>query len=141
VVGKGSYEDYLEGRLSPFVRSSPHWAAKGVTHVELGALAQAIGVNPKFECPLFAHPSAGASLLDLRVELISQLASLDEKALQAVSEKWAATMSTPEHTHSVTGVKLNDGWTPTDALAILLPIAALARQAGDGQRMYLLLEY
>jgi hypothetical protein len=50
-------------------------------------------------------------------------------------------MSTPDYTHSVTGVKLSDGWTAGEALEVLGPIAALARQAARGQQMYLLVEW
>jgi hypothetical protein len=49
-------------------------------------------------------------------------------------------MSTPEYTHSVSGMRLSDGWTVSDALAILQPMVALARKAADGQGMYLLVE-
>jgi hypothetical protein len=49
-------------------------------------------------------------------------------------------MSTPDYTHSVSGERLNDGWAANEAMEILQPIVALARQAAAGQRMYLLIE-
>jgi hypothetical protein len=49
-------------------------------------------------------------------------------------------MPTPEHTHSVTGVKLSGGWEASEAEAILKPIVALARRASAGQHLYLLTE-
>src|SRR5579859_7027686 len=52
VTIEGSYEDYLEGRLPSFVQRQPHWAAKGLTEIELGPLAEAVGVEAKFEFPL-----------------------------------------------------------------------------------------
>ena len=39
----GRYEDYLESRLPPFVRSCPHWAAKNLTEVQLAPLFDAAG--------------------------------------------------------------------------------------------------
>src|SRR5262249_52264060 len=134
---EGDYKDYLEGRLPPSVRSFPHWAAKGFTEVELGPLARAVGAEPKFEYPLYGPPSAGAFLQQLPRDMVSKLASQDQRGLQAVAEKWAATMSTPEYTHSVSGVRVNDGWTASDAMEILGPIVALARRAAGGQSMYL----
>lgn len=140
VAIQGDYEDYLEGRLPPFVQRQPHWAAKGLTEVELSPLAQAIGLEAKFECPLYGPPSCGAVLQELPSEMLPKLASLDERSLKALAAKWAATMSTREYTHSVTGVKLNDGWAQSDAIEILQPIVALARQAAAGQQIYLLIE-
>ena len=49
-------------------------------------------------------------------------------------------MSTPEHTHSVTGTKLSDGWTSENASQILEPLVALARKATSRQRLYLLID-
>ena len=140
VAMQGKYEEYLEGRLPPSVRTCRHWAAKGLTEIELSPLAEAVGVEPRFECPLYAPPSSGAMLLELPPDMLSKLVSQDQSGLQAVAEKWAARMSTPEYTHSVTGVKLNDGWAASETMEILSPIVALARQAGVGQRMYLLIE-
>jgi hypothetical protein len=140
VAVEGDYADYLEGRLPPCIRRQPHWAAKGLTEVELSPLAQAMGVEGKFECPLYGPPSSGAVLQEVPPELLAKLASLDAKALNALAGKWAAARSTREHTHSVTGVKLNDGWSKSDALEILQPIVALAQKAAAGQCMYLLIE-
>ena len=80
-----------------------------------------------------------AVLQVLPSELVPKLASLDQGGLKAVAQKWAASMSTPEHTHSVSGQKLNDGWKPSEAIELLQPLVALARQ-GPAQRMYLLIE-
>jgi hypothetical protein len=140
VAIEGKYEDYLEGRLTSFVQGQPHWAAKGLTEIELSPLAQAVGVEAKFECPLYGPPSYGAVLQELPPDMLSNLALLDERALKAVAGKWAGRMSTPEYTHSVTGVKLNDGWAQSEAMEILQLIVGLARQAAAGQRMYLLIE-
>jgi hypothetical protein len=140
VAIEGDYDDYLEGRLPPFVQRQPHWAAKGLTEVELTPLTQALGVEAKFECALYGRPSSGAVLQELPSELLPKLASLDSKGLKTVAGKWAAAMSTPEYTHSVSGVKLNDGWSKSDALEILRPIVALAQKAAAGQRVYLLIE-
>jgi len=140
VAIEGSYEDYLERRLPPFVHTLPHWAAKSLTEVELSPLAQAVGVAPRFECPLYGPPASGAVLQELSPDMLSKLALLDERGVDAAAEKWAATMSTPEYTRSMTGSNIKDGWTASEAMEILRPIVALARQAGAGQRMYLLIE-
>lgn len=137
VAIKGRYEDYLEGRLPPFVRSCPHWAATGLTGVELGPLCEVAGVGSEFECPIYGPPSSGAVVQQLPPGLLAKLAALD---LKAVAKLWAAAMSTPKHTHSVSGVKLSDGWSAADASAILKPLVALARQATAGQHLYLLTE-
>lgn len=140
VLIHGDYHDYLEGRLPSFVQRQPHWAAKGLTEVQLGPLAQAAGIETKFELPLYSPPSSGAILQEFPCELGPKLALLDEDGLKELAAKWAAAMSTPAHAHSVTGVKLNDGWMQSDAMEILQAIAALAGKAPDGGRMYLLIE-
>ena len=45
VAVQGRYEDYLESRLPPFVRARPHWAAKGLTEVEVDPLLKAARVE------------------------------------------------------------------------------------------------
>lgn len=134
---EGSYEDYLEDRLPPFVRSCPHWAAKGLTEVELDPLLRAMGVEKSMECPIYSPPSSGAIVQQLPAEFLARLGSLDQKV---VAEQWAAAMSTPEYTHSVTGVKLYDGWEVSEAQALLKPLVELARRASAGDQLYLLTE-
>jgi hypothetical protein len=134
----GRYEDYLEERLPPFVRDCPHWAAKGLTAVELTPLFKAAGVEAAMESPIYGPPSAHAFVQQLPPEFFAKLGSLDQKS---VAKRWAAAMSTREHTHSVSGVKLNDGWKVKEALEILRPLVALAREGTAGQQMYLLTEF
>jgi hypothetical protein len=129
----GSYEEYLEGRLPPFVRSCPHWAAKGLTEVELAPLLEAAGVTGPIQYAIYSPPSSGAVVQQLPAEFLSKLGSLDQKA---VAKRWAAAMSTPEHTHSVTGLKLSDGWEASETEAILKPLVALACRAYAGQQLY-----
>ena len=133
----GDYKDYLEGRLPPFVRTCPHWAAKGLTEVELTPLVRAAGAEGVLDYAIYSPPSSGANVQKLPPDFLTKLASLDQKALAA---QWAAAMSAPEHTHSVTGVKLSDGWTVDEALTALQPLVALATKARPGQQMYLLTE-
>lgn len=135
-----NYKDYLEGRPPAFVQRHPHWASKGLTEVQLGPLARAVGIETKFEFPLYSPPSSGEVLQELPCELAPKLVSLDANGLKALAVKWAAEMSTPGHTHSMTGVKLNDSWPQSDTIEILQQIVALARKASDSQRMYLLIE-
>jgi hypothetical protein len=137
VAIEGRYEEFLQSRLPPFVRACPHWAAKGLTSVQLDPLIRAAGVEGALECAIYSPPSSGAVVQHLPPAFLSKLGSLNQ---MAVAERWAAVMSTPEHTHSVSGLKLSDGWTATEALEILRSIVALARKAIGGQRMYLLTE-
>jgi hypothetical protein len=137
VAIEGRYEDYLESRLPPFVRQQPHWATKGVTDIEVEPLLRAIGVASELEAPIYAPPSSGAVLRELPADFIPKLCESDRVG---VSRLWAAAMSTPEHTHSVTGNKLSDGWTTEQASQLLEPLLALAQRAEHGQRMYLLIE-
>jgi hypothetical protein len=137
VVVEGSYEDYLEDRLASFVRSCPHWAAKGLTEVELDPLLKAAGVEGSIEFAIYGPPSSGAVVQQLPAEFLAKLGSLDEKV---VATHWAAAMSTPEHTHSVRGVKLSDGWTESEAQEILKPLVSLARRASSGHQLYLITE-
>jgi hypothetical protein len=134
---KGNYEDYLESRLPPFVRTCAHWAAKGLTEVEVIPLVKAAGAAAALEPALYSPPSSGAMLQKLPPEFLAKLGSADQKAL---AKKWATAMSAPEHTHSVTGVKLSDGWTMNEAHELLQPLVALAKKAALGQHMYLLTE-
>jgi hypothetical protein len=140
VVIEGDYQDYLEGRLSAAVQACPHWAAKNLTEVELGPLAEALGEQPKFTNPLYGPPSRGALLRELPPGILTKLASLDQLGLEALADSWAATMLTDDYTHSVTGTKLNDGWTRSEAMLVLQPIAALAKRPASDERMYLLIE-
>jgi hypothetical protein len=137
---QSDYRKYLESRLPQFVQSRPHWAAKNLTEVELTPLAESLGVEADFECPLYGPPSVGATLHAIPSKIVAGLASLDDNGLGVIGNKWAAIMSSSEHTHSVSGNKLNDGWSQQDALGILNSIAALSRQAGVADRMYLLIE-
>jgi hypothetical protein len=133
----GNYADYLEGRLPPFVRTCAHWAVKGLTEVELIPLVKAAGAAVTLECAMYSPPSSGAILQKLPSDFLAKLGSADQKAL---ATKWAAAMSAPEHTHSVAGVKLSDGWTADEALETLQPLVTLAKKATPGQQMYLLTE-
>lgn len=136
VAIQGNYQDYLENRLPKFVRQCQHWAAKGLTQVELGPLLEAIGVPSAFDTPICGPPSAGAWILGFPQQFPVALAALD---LNAAAAKWAEMMSTPEYTHSVSGVKLSDGWTTDDALELLRPIAALTQTMNPGQQLYVLI--
>jgi hypothetical protein len=66
-------------------------------------------------------------------DLISRLYKIDQAE---VAKRWAAEMPTAEHTHSVTGEKLYEGWTTEPASQISGSIVSLARKAIHGQRMY-----
>jgi hypothetical protein len=135
---EGSYEEYLENRLPPFVRRCPHWAAKGLTQIELAPLLAAVGVSASIDFPIYGPPSASAIVQQLPAEFLVKATSLDQ---QNVAQTWAAAMSTPEHTHTVSGQKLSDGWTASEALALLQPLVHLAKKASAAQQMYLLIEW
>jgi len=126
---EGFYEDYLEDRLPSFVRSCPHWAAKGLTEVELDPLLKAAGVEGSIEFAIYGPRSSGAVVQQLPAEFLAKLGSLDKKV---VAMQWAATMSTTEHTHYVTGVKLSDGWTESQAQNILALLCRSPTRHGPG---------
>jgi hypothetical protein len=141
VVGiTGDYEDYLEGRVPRFVRDRPHWCAKGLTEVELKPLGQALDIEPALATALYGPPPAGAIIDRIRPELVSALESLEKNEVKAVARRWAATMSSRDFTHSVTGNRISDGWRVGDALDILEPLIDLARERAEGEFMYLLVE-
>lgn len=137
---EGNYLDYLEGRISPFVRALPHYCGKGLTEVELEPLATNMGVEWNSISPLYGPPTLAAILLEIPNQLCTKLAGLDGTGLDAAARKWAVAMSAPEHTHSMTGERLSDGWTAPEAMGLLEPIAALARRAA-GKGLYLLNEW
>jgi len=137
---EGNYVDYLGGRWSPFVRERPHWCAKGLTGIELGALGRIWSPEPLLEFALYSRLSVGATLQQFRTEFILNLALLDGSETEAVAGRWAALMSTPEYTHSVAGQKIKDGWRVEDAMGILGPLVALAKQCSTEERAYLLIE-
>jgi hypothetical protein len=140
VAIKGRYEDYLKGRLPPFVRGCPHWAAKDLTELELKPLLQEFGIGTDLASAIYSPPSSGAIVQQLPSELLTNMSALTSRRLTAVARRWAATMSSPEYTHSVSGAKISDGWAAAEAGEILRQLVALARQAADGQEMYLLTE-
>jgi hypothetical protein len=142
VAIEGDYGSYLQQRLPPFVQTQPHWCAKGFTSVELKPLVAAATdiEDPKLEYALYAHPSVSATLEQLPDDFVGCLKAADEAELNSIAQKWAATMSTPEYTHSVSGERLEDDWTVDDALSGLRPIAELAKQQHNDQSMYLLTE-
>jgi hypothetical protein len=137
VAIEGRYEDYLEGRLPPFVRACPYWATKGVTQIELLELIKVVGVEGSLECPIYGPPSVGAFVEQLPPQLLIELGSRDQ---QQIARQWAAAMSTPDHTHSVSGEKLYDGLTTSEALDKLQPLVTLACKATGDQQLYLLTE-
>jgi hypothetical protein len=134
---EGSYEDYLESRLPPFVRQRPHWAAKGLTLVELNPLIEIIGVNGEMGPALFSPPSSGNDVEGFPADFLTKLPTLDAPT---VAERWAAALSTPGHTHSASGRKVSDGWSTNDALVVLNPLMALSVKRTGAQEMYLLTE-
>jgi hypothetical protein len=131
----GGFKDYLESRLSPFVRECPHWAAKGLT--DLKPLLRAVQVSDLLEHPIYGPPSRGAMIQQLPREFIDKMANIEQTS---VAEKWAAEMSAPIHTHSVSGKRINEGWTTDQAMQALSPIVSLVKKATQGQSMYFLVE-
>jgi hypothetical protein len=57
--------------------------------------------------------------------LISKLISFDNSGTDVVAKRWAEIMSGPNYTHSVAGVRLNDGWQMSHAKEILQIIVAI----------------
>lgn len=139
---KGDYETFLQERIPQFVQSKPHWCAKDLTSVELGPLVTAT-TGPEerpLETALFAHPFSSAGIEQFPNGFVAHLQAADESALNAISEKWAAEMSTPDYTHSVSGERIQDDMTVDEALSVVRPLAQLAKKQQDAQTMYLLTE-
>ncbi len=135
---EGNYAEYLEARLPAFVREAAHWCSKGLTNLEIDPLGELTDSNPALEYTLFAHPSLSSQLFVFRQSIVDQIL----KAPQDMAQQWAARMSTPEYTHSADGSeRLQDDWSVDDALSILNPLGDLARNASQGQRVYLLVEW
>lgn len=142
VIIHGDYQAYLEQRIPPIVRSQPHWCAKNLTSVELERLIAAVTEipNPILESALYAHPALGCGIEQFPDDFLRRLKSATERELATMAQVWAASMSTPDYTHSVSGKRLSDGWSPEDALGILNSIAELAKKQAPGQVLYLLIE-
>ncbi len=137
VHGQGDYNAYLEGRLPAFVANTPHVALKRLTNIEIEALAEAADVPTELESPLYAPPTKSDVLFELPADLVKQLV---DGNLNEIAESWAEVMSSPEHTHSVAGERIDDGWTTEQALELVELLAELARRATPEQRVYFLIE-
>ncbi|MCE9527313.1 MAG: hypothetical protein K8R36_14800 [Planctomycetales bacterium] len=142
VAIEGDYAAYLEGRIPPFVQSQPHWCAKNLTSVELEPLVSIFtdSADAKLETALYAHPSLLSGIEQFPGQFLVTLRAAGKEEINAIAEKWAAEMSTPDYTHSMGGDRIQDDWTVEDALSMMTPIVELARKAKTGQSMYLLLE-
>ena len=140
VAGRGKYEDFLEARLPDSVRTRPHWCAKNIMEIEINELIESAGLQLRADNALYSPPSIGASLVRIPSALLSKLLPMGDEELRSMAHRWTDAMSAPKHTHSTSGLKISDGWKLEDALAILSPLVKLARQAADGQEMYLLIE-
>ena len=77
----GRYQDYLEGRLPDFVRDHPHWAAKGLTEVELNPLLEAAGVAGSLESAIDSRPATNAFVQQFPAEFPIKLRSLDPQSV------------------------------------------------------------
>jgi hypothetical protein len=131
------YEQYLESRLPDFVRQLPHWASKGLLSTEFGPLLATIGFHEELDIPIYGPPSTGDVVEEFPADFLARFAISD---LANVAKQWAAIKSTPEHTHSVSGKRIYDDWTPSQAMEILNPMLGLARASNGSQRLYLLTE-
>jgi hypothetical protein len=142
VAVDGDYNTYLEQRIPSFIQSRLHWCTKNLTTVELEPLVAIVEdiEEIRLEPALYAHPSIAAGIDQFPNSFVTHLKTADDSSLRAVAEKWAAIMSTSEHTHSVGGHRLYSDWTVKDALSILMPIVELARQQTGHQSLYLLME-
>jgi hypothetical protein len=142
VAIQGDYGAYLEARLPAFIRERAHWCGKGLTSVELDPLiAVAMGSDAeKLEPALFAHPSVGAGLDVFPHGFVDIMASANEFTMRQLAQRYAAFMSKPEFTHSVSGQRLQPDMTLEDGLSLLRPIHGVANQRNHAERMYLLVE-
>lgn len=139
---QGDYQDYLEQRIPPTIRSLSHWSSKNLTMVELNPLVAITCNSPEatLESALFAPPPLPTGIERFPEGFPGILKAKGDSELRAIAEGWAATMSTPEHTHSVSGDRIHEDWTVEGAFGILQPIFDLAKQQTGGQAMYMLYE-
>ena len=105
--------------------------------MELEPLFEAIGFEAEMSPAMYSPPALGSMLERVPSQFLSGLGSANVADL---SKRWAAAMSTSEHTHSIAGDRVSEGWKPEDALAILRPLADLAHKAQPAQQMFLLIE-
>jgi hypothetical protein len=140
IAVSGNYADYLEGRLPPFVQERPHWCAKGLTEGELGPLGELCGPKPVVEVALYCRPPSSKTLYRLQPDLLSKMLGVEKSSLDSIARDWAATMSSPERTHSVTGIKLNEGWQTSYAMSIMEQLIGLKEQDHQND-LFLLLEW
>jgi hypothetical protein len=141
ISGQGDYQTYLERRIPSFVQSLPHWCIKNLTSLELVPLVEAAGiVASQLDTPLYSHPSCSAGLEQFDQEFVALLKGSDDATLEGLASRWAATMSTSDYTHSISGDRIADDWTNADAMSLLRPLAALAKKQSGSQRLYLLTE-
>ncbi len=137
---QGNYQDYLEGRLPPVVRDRPHWCSKGLTQIQLDPLGEACGLGRVLKSALFCQPDLSSQLLQLHAGLVEILSSIEGRTLKKCAKRWAKLMSHRNHTHSMTGVRMREGWKRDHAMAILNPLQELAIRCDNGKAVYLLIE-
>ena len=142
VVGSGDYGAYLEGRIPDFVRQSPHWCSKNLTNIEIEPLIAIVTANEEtsLESAIYAPPSSGSGVEAIPEDFLVALAILDDVSLRRIAEAWAAELSTPDFTHSVSGERINDDCAAEDVLPVVNSLVSLARRRTDGQSIYLLIE-
>jgi hypothetical protein len=136
------YATYLENRIPSFVRAQPHWCAKNLTNIEIEALGEAaLDAEVSLDSAMYAHPALGAGLLQLPDNFVAELKELKSPvAIEKLAAAWAARMSTPEHTHTMSGERIEEDWTAEDARRILDPLLKLVQEVSAGQAIYLLIE-
>jgi len=135
-VVQGDYADYLEARLPENVAKAPHWASKGLTSVELDPLGVLVDGKPALQEALFSPPSQGCIIYEIRKELLHAVAATPDE----YARKWAVKMSTPEFTHSQTGVRVSPDWTTEDASRIIKQLVRLTPTVANDASLYLLIE-
>jgi len=133
---RGDYADYLEKRLPDSVAKAPHWAAKGLTLVELDPLGDLVDGRPVLQEALFSPPPQSSVIYEVRREVLGAIVASPD----VFAQKWAAIMSTREHTHSQTGVRVSPDWSTEDASRIIRQLVTLASKVTDGASLYLLIE-
>jgi len=138
-----SYPSYLEERIPAFVQGQVHWCSKNLSSVELNPLIRVVTEigSSELESAILFPERVSAILEAFPVSFGEKLQRAGEFAIRQLAAKWAAVMSTPQFTHSVSGVRVEDDWTSKTALALLQPIVDLLRKRTDHETLYLLVEY
>lgn len=134
---RSSEEEFSESRLPAVVRDHPHFATELIGTSPLTVLSDVIGASSTFELALCAPPIVSQQLVEFPEPMFSKLKTLDVNELPAIAGRWAEKLLPPDDWEPEEGEPVEEPWSVEFALSILEPMVGLAKQAEDGERMYM----